>query len=170
MKLHWLGQLSDTVNFEQGKKYTIVYEYSGVQCSAIDVLETQDIVVGGATNTQGGLGFSLISTVVSQSGPSRCEVRITAERVDPTTLISVGPNSPFLGVPSAAKFSAVLDESGRDLFRVSSTAPPPQQPPPPTNQPPYPQPPASEAKGFAIRLGVAAILALAGYGVYELVT
>jgi hypothetical protein len=130
--LQWLGQLQ-TVNFEQGKKYTIVYEYSGVQCSAIDTTLVQDHVVGGLN--QEGLGFAYISPpVVSQSGPNQCLVRLFTERVDPTTLFDVGLTGPFSGIPNA-KLNAVLDESGKDLFRVPATAPPPTTTPPPAVTP-----------------------------------
>jgi hypothetical protein len=138
MRFQWLGQLQ-TVNFVQNAKYTIEYVYTGVQCSAIDVTEVETHVFGSLNVT--GLGFMQLSpTVVSQSGPSSCDVRVPVQRVDSTTLFDVGPTGPFSGVPNA-KLNAVLDESGKDLFRVPTTAPPtttppPIQTPPPTNQPP----------------------------------
>jgi hypothetical protein len=155
--LQWLGQLQ-TVNFVQNAKYTIEYVYSGVQCSTIDATLVQDHVVGGLNRE--GLGFSYISPpVVSQSGPNQCSVRLFTERVDATTLFDVGPTGPFSGVPNA-KLNAVLDESGKDLFRAPAATPPPtQQPPPPMNQPPAATP-ISEKKTSPIVYVVAGALAI----------
>jgi hypothetical protein len=144
MRFQWLGQLQ-TVNFVQNAKYTIEYMYSGVQCSAIDVTEVETHVFGSLNVT--GLGFMQLSpTVVSQSGPSSCDVRVPVQRVDATTLFDVGPTGPFSGV-SNAKLNAILDESGKDLFRAPqpvSSSPPTPSPPtpsPPTPSPPTPSPP-----------------------------